>query len=562
MTLPEENQSVIRAQLHDGRMLEFPAGTDASVIQATVKKVLGQEPSAQASAPQTERPVTSLFQVESENSPARLFLKPPEESLSKTERVIDAFTAIPKGITKGGAYLFGTLGDIYDVAKMGSDAIRDRLPWWLKGPDNFLGTDELAETLGKRLINSEEIIEGLKGMGVPLDRPKTRLGRYIESFDSGATSFLAPGAWIKHMLKLGGISGLAGEAGEELTGSPLGRTAAQMAAILLTPRLRYSNAGKLLRENMEFNTQRELNDAHKLVQDSHRVDYPLLGPEALSRGPIQGLMADVLASPSGGQLLSALLKDRPGRVAKIKDKFQALLGPSHAISAPDTVRKLLDSTAPGAEAAIRTLATRYRAAFPGWVADYIERAYEAAAKNIRGGPSLDSGWQFADALVGTPQRKKNFEAMIEGLPPEAREEINTTLKVLGHSGKLKEIGETAGRGRAEEIATRNDASSIRLWWKGKKSQQARERLHELDKRGRRTYYDLAKAMGSKRRWPLSSSGERRFDRDTILKMMALADVFPRFPHAGHTGLSVSKKLGILLTGERADLGALESEPND
>lgn len=35
----------VEAQLHDGRILEFPDGTDPAVVQATVKKVLGQESS-------------------------------------------------------------------------------------------------------------------------------------------------------------------------------------------------------------------------------------------------------------------------------------------------------------------------------------------------------------------------------------------------------------------------------------------------------------------------------------------------------------------------------------
>ena len=43
----------ITAQLHDGRQLEFPDGTDPAVIQATVKKVLGTvEPPAEKSFPQ------------------------------------------------------------------------------------------------------------------------------------------------------------------------------------------------------------------------------------------------------------------------------------------------------------------------------------------------------------------------------------------------------------------------------------------------------------------------------------------------------------------------------
>ena len=35
---------MMEAELHDGRILEFPDGTDPAVIQETVKKVLSQSP--------------------------------------------------------------------------------------------------------------------------------------------------------------------------------------------------------------------------------------------------------------------------------------------------------------------------------------------------------------------------------------------------------------------------------------------------------------------------------------------------------------------------------------
>jgi hypothetical protein len=518
----------------------------------------------QAQEQESRRRMTHQPQVESdpesENSPARLFLTPPEESLSKTERLIDATTAIPKGIVKGVAGdILGSVGDIYGLTKTGSDFIRDRLPlpeWYRNIEDKANEILSPVDGLFQQIPDSEEIIEGLKDIGVPLDRPKTRLGRYIESYERGASGFLSgPAKWAKQMLKLGGVSGTAGEAGEELSGSPLGRTAAQIGTLLLTPKLGYSNAGKLLNENMEFLTRPELRDAHRLVKDSHRIGFPLLGPEALPRGPIQGLAADTLASPTGGQLLGTLLKKRPEQVARIRDKLLGHFGvmptSPFVTSAPPHVRELFDSTKPGTHDSIRTLATLNPHAFRGWVADYIERAYEGAAQDIRGASSLHSGWKFKESLVGTPQRKLNFEVMMEGLPLKVREEINTTLNVLGHSGKLKEIGETMGRERAKEVATRNDVSPLRLWWEGKKSQQGRERLTELDKRRRRTYLDLAEAMGSERTglFPFNRilKGKRRYDPDTITKMLDLADVSPISP-------LTAKRLGLLLTGLRADNG--------
>ena len=41
----------IRAELADGRWLEFPDGTDAAVVQATVKRVVGGAPAEPALDP-------------------------------------------------------------------------------------------------------------------------------------------------------------------------------------------------------------------------------------------------------------------------------------------------------------------------------------------------------------------------------------------------------------------------------------------------------------------------------------------------------------------------------
>jgi hypothetical protein len=483
--------------------------------------------------------------------------------LTRSERLLDATTAIPKGIVKGVVGdILGIPGDLFDITKMASDKVRDwaPLPEWYKKVDKELG--EIVEAPFKRIPGSEEIIEGLKDIGVPLDRPKTRAGRYIESYDRGAAGFLAgPFRWIKQLMKHGGLSGIAGEAGEELSGSPVGRTAAQIGTLLLTPRFKYSNAGMLLKENMEFLTRRELRDAHRLVKDSHRVKHPLLGPEALPRGPIQGLAADTMASPSGGQLIAALLKDRPEQVAKIKDKFISHFGVPPGTSVIPQVTHLFASTDPNTHEAIRTLATTAPALFRAGVVDYIERAYEGAAQSIQGGPSLYSGWAFKDLLVGTPQRRRNFEVMLEGLDPATRAEINTTLEVLGHSGKINEIGQTTGRGRIHEVATRDETP---ITWRDRKKfpleSEAvlleRAQLKELDRRSRKTNIDLAKAMGSqsaglfpnlKRRLGFVPNGKRRYDPDTILNMIDLA------AFSGINRLT-AKKLGLLLTGLRYDNG--------
>jgi hypothetical protein len=522
---------IIRVPTPDGKYAEFPASMSDEEISDVINQHFGPP---KAELRQTSKPVSPPLTAQA-SAPAQAA---PGPSLFD---ITDITTAIPKGIVKGVAGdILGTPGDIYDVLKIGSDKVRNWLlpESWIKAEDKVIG--HIFPDVNVEIPDSNAIIEGLKNTGLPLDRPTTKTGQYVESGIRGTLGMVGgPLRWLKQMMTMGLVGGLAGEAAEDLTESPYARTGAEMAAILLTPRLGYSNAGKLLKENLEFNTRPELREADQLVKDSHKVKFPLLGPEALPTGPIQGLAADVLFSPSGGQLIAKQLKDRPEQVAKIKDRLLGHFSAPSVISTPDNVRTLMDSTKPGTHDVIRSLAALDPTAFRGFVADYIERAYEAAAQNIRGVPSLQSGWMFHDALVGTPQRKKNFEAMMEGLSPAAREDINTMLKVIGSSGKIAEIGETAGRLRASQVASRNEdlpnwLDTRRFPKKAKKSRAAHERLDELDSRQRKTYMDLAKAMGSD-------------NPDAIVRMLELA---------GLNGIRLlnEKRAALLLTGVRADNG--------
>ena len=61
----------IQAALHDGRILEFPDGTDPSVVQATVKRVLGiGAPTQQAAPAAEEKPVPAPVQQQAPSTTA------------------------------------------------------------------------------------------------------------------------------------------------------------------------------------------------------------------------------------------------------------------------------------------------------------------------------------------------------------------------------------------------------------------------------------------------------------------------------------------------------------
>jgi hypothetical protein len=516
--------------------------------------VTGEKPQAQAPQRQANEPKGSrdawadLAKTVANEAAKEVARTAPKPELSRSEKLADVLTSIPKGLVEGiVGDVLGTPGDIYDIGKKGRDYLLDKwMPEWMKkvnkATEDFLPIDPLFDALP----GSDEIIGGLKKVGVPLDPSKTRAGRYIRSFERGAGgASVGPARWIPQLMKVGGIAGAAGEAGEEATGSHWGRTGAAVTSLLLSRQHKLSNAGRLIQEDTEFLTHPELRAGQQLMEDSHRVKFPLLAPEVLPHGPIQGLAADTLASPSGGQLLASLLKERPAAVARIKDRFLAHVGAPHVIPTPPNIQAILTSTEPGSHEAIRALAASDPTAFRAYVANHIERTYEAAATEIRGAPSLHSGWTFQNQLTGTPQRKRNFEAMIEALPAETKQEINTTLKVLSASGKLEEIGETAGRTRAEKMATRYEGRP-----KTKAGKASRERVANYDRRSRKTYIDLAQAMGSE--WKggtFSHIGNRVYNPNALLNMLDLADLHPGFPLLSRAN---ARRHNLGLTGVRAD----------
>lgn len=98
----------VKAELHDGRILEFPDGTDPSVVQATVKRVLGigteqaapaQQPAsapAQQAAPtqQTAAPAPAPAPVQQATS------EEPPPYKDKREALDDAVNLLEEGVSK------------------------------------------------------------------------------------------------------------------------------------------------------------------------------------------------------------------------------------------------------------------------------------------------------------------------------------------------------------------------------------------------------------------------------------------------------------------------------
>ena len=174
------------AELADGRKLEFPDNTDPAVIQATVKKLVKPEPST-----------------------ARVAL---QSAAKGAAAVPDMFLGLPAQ-----AFNLGSAGIGYAAGELGRPDITAQMP--IAGP-----------------ALTQPVRSGLEAVGAisPEFEPQTAgqrvLGRALEAAPSFAMS---PTSGLKELggkLAVGALSGGAGQATEELTGSKLAGTAVSMLA--------------------------------------------------------------------------------------------------------------------------------------------------------------------------------------------------------------------------------------------------------------------------------------------------------------------------------------------
>lgn len=125
----------MRAELADGRILEFPDGTDPAVVQATVKKVLGVAPETAPAAP-------------------------------KEPTAVDRTNAAITGMNRGIAGIVGlpmdTIENVYNLGKAGVGTVA-----------TALGRPDMAPELTKGTpLGSQWIADKLKGIGVATDNPR------------------------------------------------------------------------------------------------------------------------------------------------------------------------------------------------------------------------------------------------------------------------------------------------------------------------------------------------------------------------------------------------------
>jgi hypothetical protein len=161
---------MIEAELADGRVLEFPDGTDPNVIQSTVKKMIGSQ----------ERPSPSLG---------------------------DRVNALQGGLYRGAAGLAGlpmdTVENVYNLAKAGVGTVA-----------TAAGRPDLAPNLTRGTpLGSEWLANQMQNIGINTQnpRPDDTASRMLYTGGVIGGGSMLPGAAVKPTIAAGGAGAVAGE---------------------------------------------------------------------------------------------------------------------------------------------------------------------------------------------------------------------------------------------------------------------------------------------------------------------------------------------------------------
>jgi hypothetical protein len=195
-----------------------------------------------------------------------------------------------------------------------------------------------------------------------------------------------------------------------------------------------------------------LDRARKYVRE--KMDMPQSGQDAITKeqgkvileslNDLQSRM--IKASPNlqkGQQLFEDIsqkyvnpLKER--LLGQLADKD---LGTRQAIGKVFAREPLADSH-PEVTEAIGAVANKSPKAASDLVRNYLETAYNSAARDLQTGPNQASGAKFRAAVAGNPQQRTNLQAAVEALPNGADRwnGFNRLLDIMEATGTRQNVG--------------------------------------------------------------------------------------------------------------------------
>lgn len=233
------------------------------------------------------------------------------------------------GIARGIMDILGTPGFLKEIASKPAEYLSDKMLSMIGVPPLSKEEKEQSKTLIDPPTSGQIEKFVSEKTGIDFYDPQTRPEKYIQGATRGAAgSVLAPARAIPQMVKLGAAGGLGSEiAGELSNDNQIARLAGGIAGSTLAgvPGMARGNAGNLLKDALKDVDPADINTAIAAHKTAREIGVPIMGPEALPRGPIQNLAADVAASKTGGGIIFKFSKDRPEQIAKaLSDEFKKI----------------------------------------------------------------------------------------------------------------------------------------------------------------------------------------------------------------------------------------------
>jgi hypothetical protein len=384
------------------------------------------------------------------------------------------------GVGKGTIGLFGTIGDIGNLASYGLTYGTAKaaeklglLPAGKTAADFMKAGEELDKKMqatpargigaaAEKLFTpptSKEIQTNIeKDVTGPFYKPQTTAGKYAETIGEFIPAAAAmPGRTLPNIAKFGALPGAAVEGiGQATDQNPWARLAGGVGTATVAAALGRPNvANRMIATNAGGTTQPQFDAAERLIRDAAARGINITPAEAMQQvtGGATGmgtLQRIVESTPEGAQTLGPMMATRPGQMQAATETSLNTIAPRSP--APSYLGPQMQEAGQGALGQINTRINA--AAEPFYTASAGTRIPPADFANITAVP----GWgEAVQAIRNNPQLNR----YVAGLPDDSVGMLNEVKKYLGQQGDNFASELQQGRNLQVSAGYNRDSGTVR-----------------------------------------------------------------------------------------------------
>lgn len=377
----------------------------------------------------------SKFAQADETNPFAKFAPPPDKKSGGDETTRDILKSAASGIPKGLANVVGAYGDVNNLI---SEYVMNPMANFLARNVSGLPGGAYKKEDGYQ-TTSESVrkkIDELTGTNYGTYKPQTAPGRYAGAATEGAAS----GG------RMGALSLLGGEAGEDIAGTP-GRVVGTLATPFLFPLAAATmpgNADRMLQRRLSDMSPDDFAAAKARMEQARAQGIPLSPAEAMNSGAMTALAADTAATATGGNRMRQFAQERvPKIVDAVTDRIDGVASPIQSL---DQARLKIARAADRAQQTIRKeVNAEVRPGYRAVEGGYLDDLYLAQLKND---PVLARAFE-------TVRKDPDYAREIGDLPDNSFKVIDLVKKSLDDRRSTALAGGEANRARLVEGAQRD-----------------------------------------------------------------------------------------------------------